>query len=172
MFYSLLAGTYCLASGIKVYHAYRNALSDNQIVMPLTDVSVLETQKGQMRMPAKLDWWPGEVELIGARDVGEPKTIKTIDDIEYIKTKYGIEYERMFSVPYLATEYHFKNVYFSDNLVSPCRRTLAFQHAIKKRLPLTLTVFSLVLLPLCMYEMIKTGTDSDDFASMLGIGGE
>lgn len=169
MFYSLLAGTYCLASGIKVYHAYRNTLTDNQTVMPLTDVSVVELRKGHVKMPPKLDWWPGEVEMIGCQGVGEPRTIKTIDDIEYVKTKYGIAYDRMFSVPYIATEYHFKEAHLSGNILSPCRKTLAFQYAIKKRLPLSLTVLSLVLLPLMMYEVTNAGDNIDDFASMIGI---
>lgn len=170
MFYSLLAGTYCLASGIKVYHAYREGLSDRARVMPLTDVSVVELQKGHVKMAPKLDWWPGEVEMIGCQGVGEPRTIKSVEEIEYVKNKYGIAYGQMFSSPFIATEYHFKEAYLSGNILSPCRKTVAFQYAFKKRLPLSLTIFSLVLLPLSMYELSNVGNDFDDFASMIGIG--
>lgn len=63
----------------------------------------------------------------------------------------------------------FDKAYVYNNIISPCRRTLAFQYAFGRRLPLSLFIFSVVFVPFSMYDLMMYTSSIDDLPFMLGM---
>lgn len=156
---SLLAGTYCLVSGLKVLSHYRKGLSDDSLVKPLENVTLTHIKKGHIGFPITLSRHSYPVEIIG---VGAPTSMKTIT-----KASEGAAYD--VKVPFTVSEYRFDKAYLSGNLVSPCRKTIAFQYAFKRRMPLSVFIFICVFLPFSIYDLGMYKSAIDDLPFMLGM---
>jgi len=166
MFYSLLAGTYCFAAGVKFYLDYKNSLNSNDIISHHKDASVVEIKN----VLTKMDSEPGPVTIVGGSHMISTRWITTQGESEKLSSSYRLPGDLPVSIPFMVTEHRFKNAYMSNNILSACRKTVAFQHAMSNRLPVSLTMFFGVFIPISLLELgMYQCSASDNFSAMIGL---
>jgi hypothetical protein len=169
MFYSLLAGTYCFAAGVKFYCDYNNALRNNTTISHHKDVSAVEIRKDHRNILTKLESQSTPVSIVGGSHLVSTRWITTQGESEKLSSSYRLSGDLPVSVPFMVAEHRFSNAYMSNNIISACRKTVAFQHALSNRLPISLTMFFGVFVPISLLELGMYQCASDDFSAMIGL---